>query len=344
MGDPDPEQPIEIKTEPGESENDAESVLPTLEIGSLRQLLDREVEVIDLTEDDYLKEFQTFLSTLAERRSDIEARSATTKLKSKKVRYVLGVAVEYLEEICFHQDSSICELFDLQFKNLLMYGRLVEQIQKEDMTIYSLDDGTGRVAVYYKHTHEKEKGILSKLDYLEHVLRDANQPLNDEGVPESVELRNHLKTIIEMTKANCLRRMNHPALETRCFVLGVPFIRHDDTVAIYAFSLLPELERGKSSELFWKSYLISFYEPYFTDEENETCSDESATEAEEVNEGEAVSEAVEVSETENLSHAVVSESTEVGEAERVSEMVEVSEAAAGNAVEVSDATEPNEVI
>ncbi|XP_052873732.1 uncharacterized protein LOC128279051 [Anopheles cruzii] len=303
MGDQDSEQAIEIKTEPSESENDVESVLPTFEIGSLQQLLDREVEVIDLTEDEYMKEFQTFLSTLAERRIDIEARSATTKLKSKKIRYVLGVAVEYLEEICFHQDASIGELFDLQFKNLLMYGRLVEQLQKDDMTIYNLDDGTGRVAVYYKHKHEKEKGILSKLDYLEHVLRDANQPLNDEGVPESAELRDHLKTIIEMTKANCLRRMHHPALGTRCFVLGVPFIRHDDTVAIYAFSLLPELERGKSSELFWKSYLISFYEPYFVDEESETCSEESDTEAAEVSEGEAVREAVEVSEAEKVSDA-----------------------------------------
>ncbi|KFB48718.1 AGAP007219-PA-like protein [Anopheles sinensis] len=149
-----------IKTEPIDLENDIEHSIPTFVVKPPTTLLESSVEVIDLTDEEFLNEFKSFLTTLPERRADKDARKNTTKAKSKTSQRTQCMPIDYLEYVCFQQDSFICELFDFTFTNAMLYGRVTAETVKDDMVIYRLDDGTGAVDVFYRAGNKKFRIIL----------------------------------------------------------------------------------------------------------------------------------------------------------------------------------------
>uniref|UniRef100_A0A182YML9 Uncharacterized protein n=1 Tax=Anopheles stephensi TaxID=30069 RepID=A0A182YML9_ANOST len=242
-------------------ENDVEQDIPAFKVIDRRKLLYEKMEVIDLTEDEFLREFKTFLNTLSDHRLDVDARRSGTKAKSSSVIYTLSVPVVFLSHVRTHQDTFINELFRINFSSSMVYGQLTAKTYRDDVTIYQLDDGTAKVEVYYRPSNNKMLDYLHKLVCCEDSLRKKSSPMNDESIPTSVELRRHLRLLISMAKARCHTHLAHFNLRTHCFVIGRPFVGNEGRIAVFAETILPDAELGYSCELFWKSFLLSIYEP-----------------------------------------------------------------------------------
>ncbi|XP_058121199.1 uncharacterized protein LOC131294617 [Anopheles ziemanni] len=275
MGDQLPTK--KIKTEPIDKENDIEHAIPTFVLKPPTSLLESSVEVIDLTEEQFLNEFKSFLTTLPERRVDKDARKNTTKAKSKASQRTQCMPIDYLEHVCFQQDTFICELFDFTFTNVMLYGRVTAETVKDDVVIYRLDDGTGAVDIFYRPGNKKYSDNLTKLEYCDDLLRRKNTPFNEESVPESAELRKHLRLLIQIAKAQCTKRLNRIKLGTLCFVAGNPFMGREDKVCVFAHSMFPDDELGRSCELFWKTHLLNIYEPLLTSEDVPTVDSDNSS-------------------------------------------------------------------
>uniref|UniRef100_A0A4Y0BFA7 Uncharacterized protein n=1 Tax=Anopheles funestus TaxID=62324 RepID=A0A4Y0BFA7_ANOFN len=240
---------------------DFEEILPVHRVFSESKLLDASVEVIDLTEDAFVHEFKCFLNTLDDRRQDVDARRAGTKAKGKNAKRTLCVPGLFLPNVRIHQDSFICELFRMKFINTMVYGTLTAETIKDNVTIYQLDDGTAQIDVYYRPSNNKMLEYLNKLSYCEETLRNKPSPLNEESVPACAELRSHLMLLISLAKAQCQKHLGPLKLRTKCFAVGRPFIGFGGKMCVSARLMLPDTEIGNSCELFWKSYLLSVYEP-----------------------------------------------------------------------------------
>uniref|UniRef100_A0A182T023 Uncharacterized protein n=1 Tax=Anopheles maculatus TaxID=74869 RepID=A0A182T023_9DIPT len=140
-------------------DNDIEENLTAVNIIAPNKLFYEIVEVVDLTEDEFMKEFKTFLNTITDHRLDVDTRRCGTKAKSKLVINTLSVPVVLLCNVRIHQDTFICELFRLNFSNTMIYGMLTTEMYKDDVTIYQLDDGTATVDVYYRPSNNNMLGM-----------------------------------------------------------------------------------------------------------------------------------------------------------------------------------------
>ncbi|XP_049540838.1 uncharacterized protein LOC125954499 [Anopheles darlingi] len=249
------QQPATVKIEPKEanSENVARETTGP-------------IEVIDLTNEE--TEFRTFVQTLPRPRlvpvkHSAPGPSSAVSCSTGVIRiYALAVPMDYIRKIKLYQDFTGGELFNKQFKLLMVYGRLTQQRVKDDSTVvYKLDDGTGQVNVMFRKTKRKIIDTLNKLSQCEEILlRREKSANNTEGeYPDS--LHASLKAIMAMARANCARQINQPPLGTRCFATGFPFQSFNGDITVFAHSFVADSEGGKSMELFWKSYLLSLYGP-----------------------------------------------------------------------------------
>ncbi|XP_035786860.1 uncharacterized protein LOC118463965 [Anopheles albimanus] len=227
------------------------------------------IEVIDLTIEE--AEFQTFIQTLprstpplAAQQSAAAPSSVISGSSSRRSYgfYALAVPIDYIEKIKLYQQFAGGELFNMSFKQLMIYGRVTQQHVKDDCTFISqLDDGTGRVDVMFRNTRKKIIDAQNKLIKCEEIMlsRDASADSTEGGYPES--LHEPLKTLMAMARANCARQINQPPLGRWCFALGFPFQSTNDGITIFAHTVVADTMDGKSMDLFWKSYLLSFYAP-----------------------------------------------------------------------------------
>uniref|UniRef100_A0A182PP31 Uncharacterized protein n=1 Tax=Anopheles epiroticus TaxID=199890 RepID=A0A182PP31_9DIPT len=255
-----PKPADQIQTNSTEIE-DIEEKLPAYKVNIKNKLIPASLEIVDLTEDDFLHEFQSFLNTLPEQRLDINARKCATKENSRSVKRYLGLAAQFLPHVLMHQDTLGFEIFRIPFANAMLYGKLTAEQFRNDLTVYQLDDGSATVDVYYRPSNNQMIDKLDKLLRCEDTLQRKPSPLNAEAVPDSIELRNHLKTLISIAKARCNTQLAPLKLRSHCFVLGRPFFTGNGKVAVFAQTMLPDAEHGHSFELFWKCYLLSLYEP-----------------------------------------------------------------------------------
>uniref|UniRef100_A0A182N913 OB domain-containing protein n=1 Tax=Anopheles dirus TaxID=7168 RepID=A0A182N913_9DIPT len=254
--------PPKIKSEPPDDANgDVESQLPVYTVLSENAKLHASVEVVDLTEDEYMKQFKSFLATLPERRMDIENRKAGTNAVSKTVVFILSAPASYLPCVRMQQDAFICELWRIKFKNIMLCGRITAVTFKDDVNIYELDDGTGRVNVYHRQANNKFLDVLNKQAILEDLMRRKPSPLNDESIPDSAKLRSQLRLLLDIIKDRCRRLLARPSLRTRYFVIGQTFAGMDGKVNVFAHNMYEDAEQSVSCELFWKTHLLSIYEP-----------------------------------------------------------------------------------
>uniref|UniRef100_A0A182XLK0 Uncharacterized protein n=1 Tax=Anopheles quadriannulatus TaxID=34691 RepID=A0A182XLK0_ANOQN len=263
----------QIKTEPN-TDDDIEEKLPVYRVCAESKLIHASVEIVDLTEEDFLNEFKCFLNTLPDRRLDVEARRTGTNAKARTIRYVLAIPALLLAQVRIHQDTFICELFRINFSNTMLYGKLTAETFRNDVTVYQLDDGSATVDVYYRPSNNKMLDNLNKLLCCEDTLRRKPSPLNEEAIPSSIELRHHLRMLISIAKARCATFLGRLKLRTQCFVVGRPFEASGGRVAVFAQTILPDGELGHSCELFWKCYLLSVYEPMLSMSEEPTSMNE----------------------------------------------------------------------
>ncbi|XP_050073046.1 uncharacterized protein LOC126561144 [Anopheles maculipalpis] len=252
-----------VKIEPNlPTDNDVEDLLPTFKVVPRNKILHEQVEVIDLTEDHFMNEFKSFLTTIGERRQDIDAKRNETKTKLKSVIKTLSVSIDFLSQVHVYQDSFLCELFRVNFRNAMVYGRLTAETFRENVTIYQIDDGTAKIDVFFRPSSNKKMlDNLNKLLLCEDALQRKRPPLNEDSIPDSVELRKQLKLLVSIAKARCQTQLTRFKLRTQCFAIGRPFLGREGNIAMYAESILPDDEFGDTCELFWKCYLLAMYEP-----------------------------------------------------------------------------------
>ncbi|XP_053674740.1 uncharacterized protein LOC128725046 [Anopheles nili] len=228
------------------------------------------MEIIDLTNDEYVAEFKS-INTLREGRTDKQYdKSCKTNSKLKNVKFIHAAPLCYLSKVIFHQDTSMPELFGIKFKNIMLYGKLTKINILKDFTVYELDDGTASHSVFYRPTGNKYLDYLNKLNNCEDLLRSEPLPQNEESTINSKELRSHLSLLIRIAKFHCSKRLAEFKLGQLCFVSGRLFVSQDGQVNISAWSIFPDGEHINSCELLWKSYLISQYQPIISKSKEST--------------------------------------------------------------------------
>lgn len=238
------------------------------------------VDTVDLTRDEYFNEFESFLSCIQEYRKPRNEKTIFRQLKH--VEEVIAVQVIHLQLISFYQEAYIGTLFGINFKNVMVYGRLSPGVvrQENNTQIYKLDDGSGTVDVHYAHGLPKDVGkilnlknqfyqVISSIISIENLVSvnkcedilTTSSPLNEEQVPENLEENEDLKLLLALVKDRCQQRLEYFTLGSRCFVIGRPFVNRWDRVSIYAYSMHADTNApGKSAEVFWKTHLAICYE------------------------------------------------------------------------------------
>ncbi|XP_050094125.1 uncharacterized protein LOC126576866 [Anopheles aquasalis] len=252
---------VKIERSEAEAQNVVRENSPTEEL----------IEVIDLTNEE--EEFQSFVQSLPQTQiksqplpaepsapgpSSVVPRSST---RQSYTYFSLPVPVDYVQQIQLNEDFAGGELFKMRFRQLMLYGRLTQKHMKDDSTfIFRLDDGTGQVNVMFRNTKIKIIDTLNNLSQCEElILRREKSAANTEvGYPES--LHEPLKTIMAMARANCARQNSLPPYGRGCFVVGFPYQSINGGVAIFAHTVVADTN-DKSMDLYWKSYLLSFYRP-----------------------------------------------------------------------------------
>ncbi|XP_055621423.1 uncharacterized protein LOC129765294 [Toxorhynchites rutilus septentrionalis] len=217
----------------------------------------KSVEIVDLTNDEYLSEYEAFLKNIkAHRKPNPNKRSL------KNVVEIVPLQVAHLQLINLHQDAYVGTVFGMDFKNVMVYGRITPgPVRHENNThIYNLDDGTGVVSVHYSHGLPRDIDNLTAVHRCEDILTNPT-PLNEEQVPADQNRRTDLKLLLELVKTRCRQRLEYFRLGDRCFAIGRPFLDRFDRVAIYAYSLHSDNDSaGHSAEIFWKTHLALCYE------------------------------------------------------------------------------------
>lgn len=248
-----------IKTEPG---NDSD-----LEDRIQRHLLQREiapnvcvsVDTVDLTRDEYISEFENFLGNIREHRKQQNEKTIARQLK--RIEDVIALQVAHLQLISFYQEAYVGTLFGINFKKVMIYGRITPGAvrQENNIQVYKLDDGSGTVDVHYPHGLPKDVENLVSVNKCEDILT-TRSPLNEEQVPANPEHKDDLKLLLALVKSRCQQRLEYFTLGTRCFVIGRPFLNRGDRVSIYAYSMHADNTPGESAEVFWKTHLALCYE------------------------------------------------------------------------------------
>ncbi|XP_053683496.1 uncharacterized protein LOC128733750 isoform X2 [Sabethes cyaneus] len=218
------------------------------------------VNTIDLTRDEYFNEFESFLNSIQDYRKPRKDKRIFRQLKH--VEEVLALQTVHLQLISFYQEAYIGTLFGINFKNVMIYGRIIPgAVRQENNTqIYKLDDGSGTVDVHYAHGLPKDVENLVSINKCEDILA-TRSPLNEEQVPDSTEEKEHLKLLLALVKNRCQQRLEYFTLGTRCFVIGRPFLNRWDRVSIYAYTMHADADAPeKSAEVFWKTHLAICYE------------------------------------------------------------------------------------
>ncbi|XP_065088265.1 uncharacterized protein LOC135709800 [Ochlerotatus camptorhynchus] len=241
-----------IKTEPDLEDEIPRFVTPSSSIPS-------SVETVDLTNDEYFGEFINFLENIRDHRKQ------TTKKRTRQLKHisdVISLQVVHLQLTSFYQDSYVCSLFGIDFKNVMVYGRVTPgTVKQENNTqIYKLDDGTGIVEVHYAHGLKRDLDNLIAVHSCEKILT-TRTPLNEEQVPNDPQELAELKLLLTLVKSRCQQRLQYFPLGTRCFAVGRPFLNRYDRVSLYAYSMHADNNPvGKSAEVFWKTHLAQCYE------------------------------------------------------------------------------------
>ncbi|XP_062542983.1 uncharacterized protein LOC134210752 [Armigeres subalbatus] len=242
----------QIKTEPNLEQEETQTIATTSGIpGS--------VELVDLTNDEYFDEFKNFLANIADHR-----KQATSKRNRqvKHVTEVMALQVVHLQRISFYQESYVCSLFGIDFRNVMIYGRITPgRVKHENNTqVYKLDDGSGVVEVHYAHGLKRDLDNLTAVNSCENTLQ-TRTPLNEDQVPKDPQQLADLKLLLGLVKTRCQQRLQYFPLGTRCFAIGRPFMNRSDRVSIYAYSMHADNDTvGRSTEIFWKTHLALCYE------------------------------------------------------------------------------------
>ncbi|XP_058461998.1 uncharacterized protein LOC131436994 [Malaya genurostris] len=245
---------VQIKAEP-DTESDIEQNIP-------RYLVQPDVpniETIDLTNDEFTSEFENFLCNIPNHRKQSQKQFNRNK---KPVTELITLQVAHVHLIDFYQDVQLATLFGIDFKNVMVYGRIIPKKVKEhnNTHIYQLDDGSGTVEVHFAHGLPKDLDNLIKVSNCEDILKTGT-PLNEDKVPENPDHKAALKLLLGLVKTRCQRRLEGFKLGSRCFAIGRPFINWSDQVSIYAHSMYADEDKGgKSAEVFWKTHLATCYE------------------------------------------------------------------------------------
>lgn len=83
----------------------------------------------------------------------------------KHVSDVIALQVAHIQLISFYQEMYVSSLFGIDFRNVMIYGRIIPgTVKHENNTqIYKLDDGSGVVEVFYAHGLKRDLGKILKL-------------------------------------------------------------------------------------------------------------------------------------------------------------------------------------
>ncbi|XP_058835474.1 uncharacterized protein LOC131692440 [Topomyia yanbarensis] len=249
---------VHVKTEP--IEPDLEHDIPRFLVQtSAAPNIPTTVEIVDLTNDEFISEFRHFLSNVQYSRKQGNKKVIRQK---ELVVELISLQVVHLQLISFYQEAYVGTLFGIDFRSVIVYGRVTPGPVKQhnNTHIYKLDDGSGTVEVYYAHALPRDVDKLTDVNKCEDILKTRN-PLNDEQVPENPDHKADLKLLLSLVKSHCQRRLEYFQLGTRCFVIGRPFLNRFDQVSIYAHSMYADGDKdGKSAEVFWKTHLALCYE------------------------------------------------------------------------------------
>lgn len=221
------------------------------------------VELVDLTNDEFFSEFQNFLGNLKDHRSQASKKQSR---QLKHVSDVIALQVAHIQLISFYQEMYVSSLFGIDFRNVMIYGRIIPgTVKHENNTqIYKLDDGSGVVEVFYAHGLKRDLDNLTAVHTCENILT-TRTPLNEEQVPKDPQQLADLKLLLGLVKSRCQQRLQYFPLGTRCFAIGRPFMNRHDRVSIYAHSMCADDDRsGRSAEIFWKTHLALCYEQRYT--------------------------------------------------------------------------------
>ncbi|XP_055533799.1 uncharacterized protein LOC129723544 [Wyeomyia smithii] len=230
-----------------------------------RHLMQRDVtpnvsfamDTVDLTNDEYICEFENFLRGIQDHR-----KQKRVLRQQKHIEDVIPLQIIHMNLVNFYQEAYVGSLFGIDFKNVMIYGRISPGVvrQENNTHIYKLDDGSGIVDVHYAHGLVRDVENLISANKCEDILK-TRSPLNEEQVPEKSEDKEDLKLLLSLVKSRCQQRLEYFTLGTRCFVIGRPFLNRWDRVSVYAYSMHADHNTpGRSAEVFWKTHLALCYE------------------------------------------------------------------------------------
>uniref|UniRef100_A0A8D8N912 (northern house mosquito) hypothetical protein n=1 Tax=Culex pipiens TaxID=7175 RepID=A0A8D8N912_CULPI len=251
---------LSIKTEP---EDDLEQAIPrsVVQTRSAPNLATA-VDIVDLTKDEFFCEFHHFLGNVQDLRQRQQKAGAQQRRRFQpgQITDVMALQVAHLQLVSFYQEAYVCSLFGVNFKNVMVYGRVSPgSVRQENNThIYRLDDGTGTVEVHYPHGLQRDLDNLLTVRCCEDTLQSGGTPLNDDQIPKDPQARADLQLLIDMVKSRCQQRLRYFRLGDHCFAVGRPFQNRTDRVSLYAHSM--HADRGPVTELFWKTHLARLYE------------------------------------------------------------------------------------
>lgn len=224
------------------------------------------IDFVDLSNDEYFSEFQNFVAGIRDHRqkSTADLRKCTRQ-RGNRAKEVMSLQVTHLQRADFHQDSYLCSLFGIDFKSVMVYGRVTPGSIREanNTRVYCLDDGTGTVEVHYAHGMKKDVDNLTAVNKCESIL-SSRTPLNEEEVPEDPKQKSELALLLRLIKERCQKQLRYFALGTHCFAIGRLFLNRSDKVSVYAYSMYADQDStDRTSEILWKTYLAKCYEEQY---------------------------------------------------------------------------------
>ncbi|XP_055609010.1 uncharacterized protein LOC129756219 [Uranotaenia lowii] len=261
------ESPTKVKQEP----MDLEQAIPRFCVasGSGADEIPTRVETIDLTKEEFLTEFMNFVEAIQVHRKTRTSLRSICRQRAQKVEEFLPLQVVHIQLITFYQEAYVCSLFGLDFKKIMIYGRVIPgTVRQENNThIYRLDDGTGSVEVHYPHGLKRDLDNMAAVNSCENIL-NSRTALNEDQVPDDPEQLADLKQLLSLIKTRCKKQVEYFPLGSHCFIIGRPFLNRTDRVSIFAYSMHADDSTigGPTTELFWKTHLAQCYERRYMSE------------------------------------------------------------------------------
>ena len=166
--------------------------------------------------------------------------------------------IKDLKLIEFSDDMERCKIFGYDCKSVMIYGFLIPGSIRNDtnrLRIYTIDDGTDTIDVFYKHASEENVRDRNTIQTIIETLENS-QPADD----QDVQMNNDMKMIGNIVKERCDAASNYFKLHSKCFVIGGPFLTFGQKRCIYAYHIYLDSKQSNTNEMAWKLNLANIYQ------------------------------------------------------------------------------------